>query len=285
MQVLKEQIFTGERALFHGENLEIRNCIFEDGESPLKESSKIALYQTMFKWKYPLWYANHVSLEHCTLFNMARAGMWYTHDISMRDTVIEAPKGFRRSSEIRLEHVQFANAEETLWNCKSVVLKDVFARGNYFAMGSESIDVENFELVGNYSFDGCRNVHVRHSKLISKDAFWNCENVVVEDSFISGEYLAWNTKNITFNRCIIESEQGLCYIDGLVMKDCKLLKTNLAFEYVQGVDADIHSGIDSVKNPISGKIKAERIGELILEPNRIDPSQTQIEIAVQDANA
>ena len=230
----------------------------------------------MFKWKYPLWYANHIRLYDCSLFDMARAGIWYTNDIVLKNTVVEAPKAFRRCDGIQLDHVQFANAEETLWNCKNVRLKDVFARGNYFAMGSENIDADDFELVGNYSFDGCKNVRVKNAKLLSKDAFWNCENVVVEDCFISGEYLGWNSKNMTFKRCVVESLQGLCYIEDLVMEDCKLIHTTLAFEFVDRVDAAITSRIDSVKNPISGKITAQSIGELIVDPDVVDPNRTTI---------
>lgn len=276
MRVLDQQVFRGERALFHARDLSIHHGLFEDGESPLKESRDIELYNTMFKWKYPLWYAHHIRLYDCSLFEMARAGIWYTDDIEMKNTVIEAPKAFRRCDGVRLDRVQFSNAEETLWNCKNVELKDVFARGNYFAMGSENIDIDGFELVGNYSFDGCKNVHVKNAKLISKDAFWNCENVVVEDCFISGEYLGWNSKHLVFKRCIIESLQGLCYIEDLVMEDCKLIHTTLAFEFVDRVDASISSRIDSVKNPISGKITAHDIGEVILDADVIDPAKTTI---------
>ena len=276
MQTLEQQTFSGERALFHAQDLIIRHSIFGEGESPLKESSNISLYHTMFKWKYPLWYADRICLERCILFDMARAGMWYSKDISMKDTVIEAPKGFRRSEKISLVHAQFANAEETLWNCKDIVLKDVFAKGHYFAMGSENIEIDGLELVGNYSFDGCKNVRVKNSKLLSKDAFWNCENVIVEDSFISGEYLAWNSKNIAFKRCVIESLQGLCYIEDLAMEDCKLLQTTLAFEYAERIDAQISSRIDSIKNPRSGKITALSAGEIILDTQYIDPSKTVI---------
>ena len=37
----------------------------------------------------------------------------------------------------------------------------------------------------------------------------------------------------------------MCYIDHLVMKDCKLINTTLAFEY-STVDAQITNTIDSV---------------------------------------
>lgn len=135
--------------------------------------------------------------------------------------------------------------------------------------------MKNFQLVGNYSFDGSRNVEVHDSKLISKDAFWNTENVTVYDSFITGEYLGWNAKNLTLINCTIESLQGLCYIDNLVMKNCKLINTTLAFEY-SSVDAEICSKVDSVLNPTSGVIRAKEIGTLTIEKDRVDPSKTKI---------
>jgi hypothetical protein len=111
--------------------------------------------------------------------------------------------------------------------------------------------------------------------MLTKDAFWNSENVTVYDSFISGEYLGWNSRNLTLINCTIESLQGMCYIDNLVMKNCKLINTTLAFEY-SSVEADITSKIDSVFNPGQGTITAPAIGELILEKDKIDPSKTKI---------
>lgn len=170
------------------------------------------------------------------------------------------------------------NAEETLWNCRDIKMENVTAKGNYFAMNSENIQINKFELVGNYSFDGSKNIEIRNAKLLSKDAFWNCENVTVYDSVIIGEYLAWNTKNITFVNCTIESLQGLCYIEGLKMVNCKLINTTLAFEFCKDIDAQIVSHIDSITNPISGKISAHSIGEMIIDDQIIDPSQTKIQL-------
>lgn len=275
MNKIEQEFLRGERALFQGNNLEIYNTIFADGESPLKHSSDIALYNSMFKWKYPLWYSRNISMKNCTLFEMARAGIWYTSNVSAEDTVIEAPKNFRRADKIRLKNVTFPNAEETLWWCNDIELDNVTAKGNYFAMNSSNIKADNFTLVGNYSFDGCKNVEVANSKLISKDAFWNTDNVTVRNSFISGEYLGWNARNLTLIDCTIESLQGMCYIDNLVMKNCTLINTTLAFEYSK-VDADIKGKIDSVLNPASGTIRAEHIGELIIQKDKIDASKTNI---------
>lgn len=44
-----------------GEGSENYDTIFDDGESPLKESRNIELYGSMFKWKYPLWYAKDIN--------------------------------------------------------------------------------------------------------------------------------------------------------------------------------------------------------------------------------
>ena len=266
---------TGERALFQGKNIRIVDTIFADGESPLKESRDIELLGCMFKWKYPLWYAENITAKDCTWFEMGRAGVWYTKHITVEDSAIEAPKNFRRSEDIILKNVSFPNAEETLWSCNGVLMERVAAKGDYFAMNSKNMKISDLTLYGNYSFDGAENVEIRSSRLLSKDAFWNSENVTVYDSFISGEYLGWNAKNLTLVNCTIESLQGLCYIDNLVMKNCKLINTTLAFEY-STVNADISGKIDSVMNPSGGIIRAESIDELIIEKDKIDPSRTKI---------
>lgn len=274
--IYENQRFTGERAKFAEKKSVFNNCIFDDGESPLKESSEIELNGTNFQWKYPLWYCSNVVADNCSFLEMARAGIWYTNDILMKNTLVEAPKIFRKCRHVVLEKVQLMNASETLWQCSAVMMNDVVAKGDYFAMNSSNIVANNFSLAGNYGFDSCSNIEINNSKLLSKDAFWNCENVIVRDSYICGEYLGWNSKNLYFENCVIESLQGLCYIDGLVLKNCKLLNTNLCFEYCANIQAEIDGDIVSVKNPISGMIVADKIGEIILESDKINPNQTLI---------
>ena len=274
-KVIEEQFLTGERALFGAKDMKINYTTFDDGESPLKESSDISLYYSMFKWKYPVWYSKNIFMNDCTLFETARSGIWYTDNISLTNCIVEAPKTFRRASNIKLKNVSMPNAEETLWNCRDIKMENVTAKGNYFAMNSENSQINKFELVGNYSFDGSKNIEIRNAKLLSKDAFWNCENVTVYDSFISCEYLGWNSKNVTFINCTIESLQGMCYMDNIVMKNCRLLNTTLAFEY-SIVDARVNGTINSILNPISGIIEADVIGELTLDKTKINPEKTKI---------
>lgn len=275
MKELKGGIYTGERALFSSHGLRASDAVFEDGESPLKESSNIELESCTFRWKYPLWYCRGVVARGCTLDATARSGIWYTDNIEMTDCKIDAPKTFRRSSDIRLRDVDFSLALESLWNCSRVDMRRVGVKGDYFGMGSSDVYAEELDVLGNYIFDGGKNIEVKSSRLISKDAFWNCENVVVRDSYIEGEYLGWNSKNLTFINCTIESNQGLCYMDGVTLVNCRLVHTDLAFEYSR-VDADIRSSVDSVKNPISGRIIADSIGEIIMQPECVDVSATKI---------
>ena len=277
MEVLKQGLYVGERALFNSRDLKIYDSTFADGESPLKESKDIELYGCIFKWKYPLWYCNNIKVEDTVLLETARSGIWYTHNIEMSDCIIEAPKTFRRSSDITLENCIMPKAQETLWNCNNVKLKGVSATGDYFGMGSENICAENLTVNGNYVFDGAKNIEIKGAKLISKDSFWNCENVTVSDAVIIGEYIGWNSKNVTFINCTIESNQGLCYMKNLKLSNCKLIGTDLAFEY-STVDADVNSEIDSVKNPISGRICARAIKELIMDEDLVDTSATEIVI-------
>jgi len=276
MKEYRQQFFSGERALYAEDGARIYDSIFDDGESPLKESKNIELYSSQFKWKYPIWYSNNVLVTNCNWFEMARSGVWYTNNITVKDSLITAPKNFRRCDGVTLENVNLTNAEETFWNCKNIKLNNVTAKGHYFAMNSENIEVDNFKLDGNYSFDGAKNITVRNSVLLSKDSFWNTENVTVYDSYICGEYLGWNSKNLTFVNCTIESLQGLCYIDNLTMKNCKLINTTLAFEYAKDIDAEIATKIDSVFNPVSGTISAPEIETLIVEKDMVNPDSTKI---------
>lgn len=276
MQIIEGGLYTGERALFSSRELDIRGAEFADGESPLKESERIRLDGCRFEWKYPLWYCKDVSVRGTVLEESARSGIWYTRNITMNGCDIKAPKTFRRSETILLKSCKLPNASETLWSCKDVSLYDVFVIGDYFGMNCVGVEADKLDIEGNYAFDGGMNIRIRNSRLISKDAFWNCENVEVYDSVIVGEYLGWNSRNVKFVNCTIESNQGLCYMDGVTLINCRLLNTDLCFEYCSDVSADIASDVISVKNPISGRIVADGIGEIIHDEEYVDTSRTEI---------
>lgn len=276
---IRQESLSGERALYRGENLKIYDTVFHDGESPLKESRQIELYNCEFQWKYPLWYSEDVKVKDCVWQEMGRSGVWYTKHLLVEDSMIGAPKNFRRCFDVTLRNTSLSNAAETFWNCDGVRLEHVVARGDYFGMNSSHIYADGLELYGNYAFDGGRDIEIHHSKLLTKDCFWNCENITVYDSYISGEYLAWNSRNITLINCTIESTQGLDYIEGLKLVNCKLVNTSYAFEYAYDMDCEVTTKVDSILNPGSGVIRVKGLDEKIIEPDNCREEQTKVIIS------
>lgn len=277
LKIYSQEHFSGERALYAEKNAKIAFSTFSDGESPLKHAENVQLEQVIFTWKYPLWHSKNIELLNSHLLETARAGIWYTQGINIKNTLIAAPKSLRRCQDVFLQNVDMVQAEETLWNCENVNLENVSAKGPYFGMNSRNITINNLRLTGDYAFDGAKNIVVENSHFLSRDLFWNCENVTVRNSFISGEYLGWNSKNLHFENCVISSLQGLCYIDGLVMENCRFIDTVLAFEYSH-VEVKAKGHIDSVFNPAGGKITADSIGSVTLDPERIDPKASEIKV-------
>ena len=270
--------YTGERALFMLTNATVMDATFCDGESPLKESLNLDIIRCTFDWKYPIWYAKNIEVNESRLTFTARSGIWYTDNITMNRCVIDAPKTFRKATRITLNSCSLEHADETLWFCKDIKMDCVKAKGNYLAMGSENVEVNHLELDGNYFLDGAKNCVVRDSILNSKDAFWNTENVTIINSKIIGEYLGWNSKNLTLINCEISSLQGLCYIDGLKMINCKLTDSSLCFEYCTKIDAMIIDTFESIKNPTSGIIRLKGVKKLIVDENsRANKDEMKIE--------
>ena len=284
MDKIENEHLEGERALFKTTNKTIIGCLFDNGESPLKECRNLTINDCVFGWKYPLWYGENLDVSNSKFLEMGRAGIWYTSDSSFSNLCFIAPKGFRRCKNISLENVSFENASETLWWCENVRMSNCKATGSYLFMQSKSIIVENLTLEGDYAFDGCENILVKNSTLHTKDAFWNCKNATIEDCVIEGEYLGWNSENIVFINCKIKSHQALCYIKGLKLIDCEIVDSDLVFEYCSNIDAVVLSMVDSIKNPISGTIRANGVKEIIRDDPLIESKDTKISVKDDKGN-
>ena len=134
--------------------------------------------------------------------------------------------------------------------------------------------VDNLKMKGKYSFQYMHHLEIKNSVLDTKDAFWHSTNVTVRDSIVKGEYLGWFSDGLTLINCRITGTQPLCYCKNLKLVNCIMEETDLAFEY-SDVDADIDGNILSVKNPKSGIIRADSIGQIILEDSIME-SQARI---------
>ena len=278
MEQIKDQYFEGERPLYaRRDGLRLENVTIGPGESSLKEGAHIEAENCEFKGKYPFWECDGFTIRHCVFREGARAALWYTRHCRMFNTLVEAPKMFRRITETYLENVQLTNAQETFWDCDGVTLRNVDAqKADYIFMHTDNIDVDNLNLQGNYSFQYSKNVVIRNSNLDTKDAFWESENVTVYDSRIQGEFLGWYAKNLRLVNCHIGGTQPLCYCENLILENCTVEPdADLAFEY-SSVQATVKGNIVSVKNPRSGRIQADSIGEIILDQNIKAPGDCEI---------
>lgn len=278
LKLIKDAEFGGERPLFESHHLLLDNVTVHAGESAIKECSDIHAVHCRFEGKYPFWHVDGFSIRHCLFTPGARAALWYSRDLVMEDCTVDAPKMFREMDGLVLRRVHLNDALETLWHCRGVEMDDVkVVNGDYLLMHSSDIRIDNYRQQGNYSFQYCRNVEIHNAVIDSRDAFWMTEDVTVYDSEVSGEFLGWHSKRLKFVRCRIGGTQPLCYCRDLVLENCTLADDcDLAFEY-STLHADIRGHVHSIKNPTSGRITADSIGQIILDGNAKAPADCIIE--------
>lgn len=278
MELIKNTEFGGERPLFASHDIKLENVTVHAGESALKECSNVEADRCRFEGKYPFWHVDGFVIRNSVFTPGARAALWYSRNLVMEDTLVEAPKMFREMDGVKLVNVSIPDAQETLWHCRNVELENVEVKNaDYLFMHCDNIKIKDYRQDGNYSFQYCRNLEIRNAVINSKDAFWNTENVTVYDSEINGEYLGWHSRNLRLVNCRLSGTQPLCYAHGLVMENCVMAEDcDLAFEESE-LDATVNSVITSVKNPTSGVIRAKGYGEIIIDENIKAPADCRIE--------
>jgi len=264
--IIKDRTFDEERALYNLTDAQVTNCIFDgaaDGESALKECRGTSVYGCQFALRYPLWHGVNVTAENCVFTTTCRAAMWYDDGADFSKCEFNGIKAFRECRNVKITDSS-ANSPEFGWKCDKIVIDGGKYSSEYFLFASKNVEVKNVSFTGKYSFQYVKNAVICDSVLDTKDAFWHAENVTVKNCVVKGEYLAWFSKNVTFIDCEIYGTQPLCYCKKLKLINCKMIGCDLAFEY-SDVKAVISGTIDSVKNPKSGKIQADNIGETVTE--------------------
>ena len=162
MYKIANQEFGGERPLYCARDLYLENVTVHAGESALKETANITAENCVFEGKYPFWICDGFIVRNCLFREGARAALWYSKNLQMSDTRVEAPKMFREMDGITLKRVVLAHAGETLWSCRHIDIEDVEADGaDYLFMHSSDIKVKGLRLNGNYSFQWARDVVIR----------------------------------------------------------------------------------------------------------------------------
>lgn len=263
---IKNRTFDEERALYHLVDTEVSDCTFAgpaDGESVLKECRNIEVRNCTFSLRYPLWHVNGFFVENCSFDERARAAVWYGENGSFKNCICNGIKILRECNHIRMENCESVSPEFG-WKCTDIEMRDSKVAAEYIFLDSRDITLDRFELKGKYSFQYVENLHIKNSILDTKDAFWHAKNVTVEDSVVKGEYLAWFSEDVTLIRCKIIGTQPLCYCKNLKLIDCTMEGCDLSFEY-SDVEATVKGHVDSIKNPKSGTITVDSVGEIIRE--------------------
>lgn len=270
--IYENEIYDEERALYAVKDAMVKNCKFDgpaDGESAFKESRNITVEDCYFNLRYPFWHTEGAKVSGCELTENCRAAFWYDDNIEIDNCKMHGVKALRECRNVILTNSDIISAEYA-WRTYGVKVKNTTLAGEYPFFECKDMEMEELHLKGKYSFQYVENTVIRNSVLDTKDAFWHAKNVVIEDSIVKGEYLAWYAENIRFVRCKLIGTQPLCYCKGLILEDCTMEGCDLSFERSE-VEADVKGHIDSVKNPISGHITADSIGEIILEEDIVTP--------------
>ena len=266
MNIIADQTFDSERALYNIRETIVKRCRFAgpaDGESVLKETRNIVIDKCSFSLRYPIWHAKRYELKNSRLDDKTRAALWYSDNGIIENTEINGVKALRECNDTVIRNCRIDSVEFG-WKTVNTKLYDSSIISEYIFLDARDIEIERLDFKGKYSFQYVEDLVIRDSVLDTKDAFWHSKSVTVTDSVVRGEYLAWFSEGLTLIRCKIIGTQPFCYCKGLRLIDCEMTDCDLSFEY-SDVDADIRGHIDSVKNPRSGRICADSIGEIIYE--------------------
>ncbi len=264
MNVIKNQTFDEERALYGSRDLLAENCSFDgpaDGESAFKECENVQVTDSFFNLRYPFWHDHNLKLSGSELTPLCRAALWYSDHIEISDSKLHGIKALRECSDVTMKGCDILSPEFG-WSVQRIRMEDCSAESEYFMMRSSQLQFRDVRMKGKYSFQYIEDSVFEHCTFDTKDAFWHAKNVVVRDSVVKGEYLAWYCENVTFENCRIIGTQPLCYCKGLKLIDCEMIDTDLAFERSE-VEAKITTPVLSIKNPLSGHITVPRVDEII----------------------
>lgn len=263
---IENKNFDEERALYNLKDTEINKCIFageQDGESVLKETRNISVKNSKFSLRYPLWHAQKYELINSIFDEKTRAPIWYSHNGLIENCTLNGIKLLRECTNTKVINSNI-DSREFGWKCNNIELINTKIQSEYIFLDSKNVKLNNVKFNGKYSFQYIENLEITNSVLDTKDAFWHSKNVIVKDSIVKGEYLAWFSENLTFINCKIIGTQPLCYCKNLKLINCTMEDTDLAFEYSE-VEADIKGNVISIKNPKSGIIILDSVGEIINE--------------------
>ncbi len=264
MNIIENQTFDVERALYGERGITARNCRFDgpaDGESAFKECRNIIADECFFNLRYPFWHNNGLKISNSEMTELCRAALWYSNDIEITNTRLHGIKALRECGNVKMSGCDIISPEFG-WSVRGMEMTDCTAESEYFMMRSDHLRFSKVDFKGKYSFQYIEDSVFEDCVFDTKDAFWHAKNVIVRNCVVKGEYLAWYCENVAFEDCKIIGTQPLCYCKGLKLINCEMTDTDLCFEK-SDVEATITTSVMSIKNPLSGHIYVPCVNEII----------------------
>lgn len=264
MKVIENQTFDMERAFYGSNGVLVRNCSFDgpaDGESAFKEGKDVVAEHCFFNLRYPFWHDHGLKITDSEMTELCRAALWYSDNVEITDSKMHGIKALRECSNVHIRNCDIISPEFG-WSVQGIHMEDTKAASEYFMMRSKDLTFRGVTFKGKYSFQYIENATFENCAFDTKDAFWHGKNITVKNSVVKGEYLAWYSEGLTLIGCRIIGTQPFCYCKNLKLIDCEMIDTDLAFEKSE-VEAVITTKVESIKNPLSGRIEVPEVGELI----------------------
>ncbi len=264
MKVIENQTFDMERAFYGSNGVLVRNCSFDgpaDGESAFKEGKDVVAEHCFFNLRYPFWHDHGLKITDLEMTELCRAALWYSDNVEITDSKMHGIKALRECSNVHIRNCDIISPEFG-WSVQGIHMEDTKAASEYFMMRSKDLTFRGVTFKGKYSFQYIENATFENCAFDTKDAFWHGKNITVKNSVVKGEYLAWYSEGLTLIGCRIIGTQPFCYCKNLKLIDCEMIDTDLAFEKSE-VEAVITTKVESIKNPLSGRIEVPEVGELI----------------------
>ena len=142
-QIIKNQTFGEERALYGQSYLFLNQCRFEgleDGESALKETSHLKIMHCFFDLRYPLWHNHFLFMEQSTLTSFCRAPLWYSKNINLFHTKILGIKAIRESKSILIENCTI-HSPEFCWRSQDISINNTLLESEYAFFESLNLSI------------------------------------------------------------------------------------------------------------------------------------------------
>lgn len=265
-KIIADLSFDQERALYGMSDIKVLNCHFggeADGESALKECHDFEVQDCTFAMRYVLWHAQNFVLRNCKLDEATRAPLWYDSHGLIDNCKLHSVKNIRECQDITFVDCDI-DSEEFGWKSSDLSFNNCQINSVYGFLDSKRLTINDAKLTGKYALQYVEDSTISNSHIETKDCLWHAKNVTVSNSTLVSEYLAWCSENLTLINCHIVSSQPLCYCKGLKLINCTFEIGDRSFEY-SDINATIKGHITSIKNPLSGRIIVDSVGQIITE--------------------